>query len=363
MGREFARELSVVIPALDEAQALPGLLDQLADQRDVDLEIVVADGGSKDATRELARQSGARVVEAPRGRGAQMNAGARAASGEFLLFLHADSKLPSNDLLVHALAAQRDVLAREPGGRVAGHFPLRFERVSADHGFFFRNMEEKTATNRRDTINGDQAVLISASYFAELGGFDEQLPFLEDQRLAARIFDSGRWIVLPGHLVTSARRFESQGHHRLYTLMAIIMGMHAAGVEPFFERAPRVYAEQARADGLDVRPYLILVREILIQAGWRGAAGIAFRVGCYVRRQSWQPFFWLDAWLRPWIGEGRHPALRFHDRVFEPLTAHRWADALVATAVPLWFLCILPAGYAAADLIRRLRHRFGPTQS
>jgi hypothetical protein len=195
---------------------------------------------------------------------------------------------------------------------------------------------------------------MSATHFRELGGFDERLPFLEDQRPAGRIFDTGRWIVLPGHLVTAARRFESQGHHRLLTLMVVIMGMHEAHVDAFFQRAPKIYAAQADAKQLDVRPYLRLVRDILIGAGWRGATSIALDVGRFVRRQSWQPFFRLDVAARPLLGPGRYVALRCHDTVFHPLTSHIVADTRVASCVPVWFLVALPLGYAIAERLRRV---------
>jgi hypothetical protein len=77
-----------------------------------------------------------------------------------------------------------------------------------------------------------------------LGGFDERLPFIEDEHFAARIVQSGRWITLPSSLLSSARRFETEGHLRRYILMSIIMGMHAAGVDEFFRHAPKVYVAQ-----------------------------------------------------------------------------------------------------------------------
>jgi len=239
-------ELSVVVPTLDEAEALPELLAQLGQQAGIALEVIVADGGSRDATLEIAQAAGARVVHAPRGRGAQKNAGAAVARAAYLLFLHADSWLESPGLLRDALAALRDDLAKH-GGDAAGHFPLRFARAERGHARFYRGLEEKTACNRPDTVNGDQGALLRTAHFHALGGFDEELPFLEDQRLAARIFARDRWIVLPGRLVTSARRFESEGHYRRYTLMAIMMGLHAAGLEVFFSRARGVYVGQSEA--------------------------------------------------------------------------------------------------------------------
>lgn len=341
----------MIVPVLDEAEALPALLEQLRAQKDVSLEILVADGGSRDASAARAEAGGARVVQAPRGRAKQMNAAAAVALGDYLLFLHADSSLPSPVLLRDALAALR--AEAEHDARVAGHFALRFVRSAPGHDFLYRYMEEKTASNREGTISGDQGLLLSAAYFRELGGFDERLAFLEDQRLAARIFAHGRWLLLPDALHTSARRFEAEGHYRRYTLMSIIMGMHAAGVEEFFRRAPRVYVGQNETAGLSVRPYLTLVRDLLREAGPAGACGIAFRVGHYVLGNSWQVFFVWDVRLRRWLGPGRSPFLRFHDRVFRPLTDHAFGDALTGALVTGWFLGVLPVGYAVADWLRR----------
>lgn len=326
--------LSIIIPTLNEASALPRLLTQLRGQRGVELEIIIADGGSHDGTVAQAQAAGARVVAGARGRGRQMNAGAQAARGEWLLFLHADTELPSDSLLADALAALQNESARG-NGRIAGHFPLRFARADSGHDFFFRYAEGKTRLNRPYTINGDQGLLLSARYFRELGGYDESLPFLEDQRLAAKIFAEGRWIVLPGHLVSSARRFESEGHAQRYTLMAIIMGLHAAGVEEFFTRAPKVYAAQDETGRLDLRPYLRLIRQILHERGrWR----TLYRVGAFVRENTWQLFYYRDVKRN----DGRWHCLEFCDRCFYPRVANPLGDFLAAFLVSAWFYLWLP---------------------
>lgn len=338
-------DLSVIIPTLDEAQALPGLLQQLRAQQGLACEVVVADGGSADDTVALAQADGAHVTAAPRGRGAQMNAGARLARGEFLLFLHADSRLPSGGTLAAALAALRTAIAAH-GPRCAGHFPLRFVRRGGGHDFFYRYLEAKTALNRPGTINGDQGLLLAATYFQALGGFDERLPFLEDQRIAARIFEDGRWQVLPERLETSARRFEAEGAYRRYTLMSLIMGLHAAGADAFFTRAPRVYAAQSETGRLRLGPYLALARRVLREAGWRGASTMLLRAGRYARQNLWQMFFAVD------VARGRaaNPRLlRFHDRRMAPLLNHAAADVLAALLLAAWFLAVLPAACAVLE--------------
>ena len=336
--------LSVVIPTLNEAAALPTLLDQLRRQKGIELEIVVADGGSTDGTAARARAAGARVVDAPRGRARQMNAGAQAATADHLLFLHADSELTTTRQLREAVEALRAAAALH-GMRCAGHFALRFSRTGTGAAGLFRYLEAKTALNRPGTVNGDQGLLLAAEYFRELGGYDESLPFLEDARIAARIFDHGRFIVLPGVLVTSARRFDTEGPYRRYTLMSLIMGLHAAGANAFFAGARELYAAQSETGALRLSAHLALVRRVLRDAGLRGGLGILWRAGRYARQNAWQAFFWLDVAL----GLQRRPWLRFHDRAFRPLADNVVFDAIGTVAISLWFLLVLPVAYAVID--------------
>ncbi|HET8551338.1 MAG TPA: TIGR04283 family arsenosugar biosynthesis glycosyltransferase [Gammaproteobacteria bacterium] len=249
---EEAPIVSVCIPALNEAVRLPQLLAQLVAQRDVTLDIIVADGGSTDGSLQTLAAA-VRVVMGADGRGAQMNAAARMARGEWLLFLHADTQLNDSGLLADAVSALTAAQARAGHHRIAGHFPLRFERDRARHGLLFRYMEAKTALNRPGTINGDQGMLLSRRCFDSLGGFDESRTFLEDQDFAARVFAEGQWITLPGRLTTSARRFETLGPWRVYGFMALIMAAWKSGNDVFLQQVPALYA-RPRADGcLDLR--------------------------------------------------------------------------------------------------------------
>lgn len=243
--------VSVCIPVLNEAAHLPRLLMQLQAQRDVVLDIVIADGGSTDGSME-ALAPAVRVVTSARGRGAQMNAAARVARGALLLFLHADTQLDEPRLLADAVAALKAAQAEFEHDRVAGHFALRFERRQTGHALLFRYMEEKTALNRRGTINGDQGMLLPRAFFESLGGFDESRSFLEDQDLAERVFSSGRWVTLPGRLMTSARRFESLGARRVYAFMALIMAARETGNRAFLEQAPALYKRRWPDGRLDM---------------------------------------------------------------------------------------------------------------
>ena len=250
---DIAPLLSVIIPTLNEASHLPLLLGDLNIQQKITFEIIVADGGSEDATRSTAEEFGADFITAASGRGAQMNAAAERASGAHLLFLHADSRINDANLLSNAIDA---LMSKSPlQQRVAGHFRLRFIRSTARNKMAYRYAEEKSAFNRVNTTNGDQGLLLSRDFFRDLGGFDERMPFLEDQRITEKIRTQGELITLPGYLATSARRFETEGFHRRYILMSMMMGLYSIGEDSFFTRAPGVYRLQQDTGKLLLSPF------------------------------------------------------------------------------------------------------------
>jgi rSAM/selenodomain-associated transferase 2 len=331
--------LSVIIPALNEADHLPALLGDLCMQQGVSLEIVIADGGSVDATRAIAETFGVGFIAARRGRGAQMNAAAQAAAGDYLLFLHADSRIVDPDLLRHALSA----LTSEARGEelLAGHFPLRFLRTIPGNNLAYCYLEEKSALNRVNTTNGDQGLLLGKEFFRQLGGFAESLPFLEDQDLAEKIRAQGRWITLPGTLQTSARRFESEGFHRRYILMSMMMGLYSIGEKEFFARAPEIYRLQGETGKLCLSPFFRLIRSMMAGWGVGGSLRIFYRLGRYIRQNSWQIFFFIDVCLQPQPGRGRSPFLTFHDRIVASRTNFKLLDAVTGLLCFLWFIGIL----------------------
>ncbi|HET7570190.1 MAG TPA: glycosyltransferase [Gammaproteobacteria bacterium] len=290
---EEAPNVSVCIPALNEAACLPRLLAQLGAQRDVTLDIIVADGGSTDKSLQSLPQ-GVRAVAGANGRGAQMNAAARMGRGDWLLFLHADTQIYEPQLLADAVGTLAAAHTQAGHGSIAGHFPLRFERTQDRHGLLFRYMETKTRLNRPDTINGDQGMLLSRRFFDSLGGFDDSRMFLEDQDFAARVFAKGQWITLPGRLATSARRFETLGPWRVYGFMALIMAAWKSENEAFLKQVPELYA-RPRADGrLDLRA---AARSWL--ASWRAQAWPVRRrwglsLARYAGRNLWQVMLFIE---------------------------------------------------------------------
>ena len=347
-------ELTVIIPTLNEAAHLPTLLEELQCQQGIQVEIIVGDGGSRDATAATARRSGVKVVQAPRGRGIQMNRAAAQARGTFLLFLHADSHLPDPSFLARALAAFKPAREAASGGAVAGHFALRFRRTRRDHRAAYRFLEAKTRLNRCNTTNGDQGFLLTREFFFYLGGFSEELPWLEDQELAEKIRSRGRWITLPGTLATSARRFETQGFHSTYLLMSIIMGTYSTGLRQLFSRLPDVYAAAPKGGQthgkLLLGPCFQAIRSIQREdlKGWAKARAW-WRIGRYIRQNIWQIFYYLDVRTQPAAPWNQHPWLNFHDRRLAPVLANPLMDAMTGAACFMVIFGLLMPCYALAE--------------
>ncbi len=322
--------VSVIIPVVNEADHLPILLDDLKAQQDISLELIVCDGGSTDGSETLATAAGAMLVRTPKGRGVQMNAGVQHARGDYLLFLHADSRLNDCTLLKQAVCVLRAAIAEQSHQRIAGHFQLRFMRQQPGHTLSYRYMEEKTALNRPYTTNGDQGLLISRDFFQGLGGFDESLAFLEDQRLAEKIRQRGLWITLPGMLQTSARRFETEGLPKRYFLMAIIMGMYYADIREFFQLAPQVYRTQHETERLLLTPFLRLIWRIWQQRGIKQCGQDWLQIGRFVSQNIWQVFFFCDVLARPWLGPKRYPSTAIFDQLVQYWPRWRIWDASFA---------------------------------
>ncbi|MGQ9425870.1 TIGR04283 family arsenosugar biosynthesis glycosyltransferase [Gilvimarinus sp. F26214L] len=342
-GPERQHYLSILIPALNEVQTLPLLIGQLRDQQGVTLDIVVADGGSTDGTRGwLEQQADVRVVNTPPGRARQLNAAARAARYSQLLFLHADSGLSNPHLLRNALDHWRKYKAAA-AHPCAGHFPLRFTPSDERHRFAFAYLEAKSACNRRHTVNGDQGMLLDATFFEQLGGFDESLPFMEDQAIGDRIFANGQWMVLPGTLTTSARRFETEGFHGRYWLMGLMMACYWTGARGFFARARQVYPAQGQTRRLYLWPYMKVFWMFLWGAGPKQTLVYCYRLGRYASENSWQASFFLDVGLEHLSGKSSRAVSRFHDRLVAPLLRNPLAHGVLAVLV-IMVLGLVSAG-------------------
>ena len=285
-----------------------------------------------------------------------MKAAAEKASGAYYLFLHADSRIDDPYLLSNALDALQQ--EAQENCRVAGHFCLRFVRATKRNTLAYRYIEEKTASNRAGTINGDQGLLLAKKFFRQLGGFDASLPFLEDQRMAAKIRSQGVWITLPGSLQTSARRFEAEGFHRRYLLMSMMMGLYSIGELAFFTRAPEVYRVQEETGKLLLSPFFGLIWH-MIRHDWGlfGSIRIFYRLGRSVRQNFWQLFFFFDVWCRSLLGAGRYPCLNLYDRFIAPCINFRIVNALAGLLCFVWFMGILAPFFWLLDFqeLRKIR--------
>jgi rSAM/selenodomain-associated transferase 2 len=222
--------VSIVIPTLDEQAELPALLDALA-ALPGHWELVVADGGSGDATIAIARAHAARpqlVVVPGGGRAAQLNAGACAARGDVLLFLHADSRLPRDAYASLAEAWRAPAVA-------GGNFALRFD----GGGAFERVLGAVYALQRRHGFYyGDSSVWVRRETFERLGGYRE-IAIMDDYDFVRRLQRSGATRCLPGPATTSGRRWRAIGIPRTVLAWFLIRWLYVAGVSP--ARLQRLY--------------------------------------------------------------------------------------------------------------------------
>ena len=214
--------LSIIVPALDEAERIGALLTGLQAMRARGADVIVVDGGSTDATPTLAAPLADRVIAAPRGRARQMNAGAAQARGEVLLFLHADTTLP-DDADWHILDSLRQ------GKRVWGHFDVRINGRARTLRMVAALMNLRSRLSGIAT--GDQALFMTRAAFVSVGGFPDQ-PLMEDIELSRRLLTLSRPACLPGPAITSGRRWETRGVWRTIFLMWRLRWLYARGVAP-----------------------------------------------------------------------------------------------------------------------------------
>jgi len=216
-----AVRVSIVVPVLDEAAGIVAALQPLQAWRAAGHEVIVVDGGSRDASVELARPLADRVLHAPRGRALQMNHGAAAARGEALLFLHADTRLPPD-----ALPALQVALA---GGAGWGRFDVR---LSARRPLFRLIAGMMNLRSRLSGVaTGDQAIFVRRRLFEAVGGYPA-IPLMEDIALSRGLKHHGRPACLHQRVTTSSRRWERHGPWRTILLMWRLRFAYWRGVDP-----------------------------------------------------------------------------------------------------------------------------------
>jgi len=234
LGRSNGAMLSIITPVLNEEDGIAATLQALSPLRAHGAEVIVVDGGSRDRTVERARPLCNRLIAAPRGRATQMNAGAGAAGGDVLLFLHADTQLPADAdrLILEGLAA-----SGRPWGRfdvrIAGRHPL-FPLISAT-----MNLRSRLT----GIATGDQAMFVERSAFAAIGGFPD-IALMEDIELSRRLKRLRRPLCLRPRVSTSGRRWEKHGVVRTILTMwhlrlAFFFGVAPAKLAASYGYVPR----------------------------------------------------------------------------------------------------------------------------
>ena len=213
---------SIIMPVLNEEAELENQLMYLTRQyAHNDYELLIVDGGSSDGTVAIAQRFG-QIICSPRGRAAQMNAGAAIASGDILIFLHADTRLPDDAFwaIERALALPNVV-----GGafRLCFNCERRLYRLVA----YTINLRSRLRT----LFTGDQAYFIRASSFKAVGGYPDQ-PLMEDLEIITRLRKIGKVILLPQYVTTSARRHEKIGLLRSVLFMWYLRTLYKFGVSP-----------------------------------------------------------------------------------------------------------------------------------
>jgi rSAM/selenodomain-associated transferase 2 len=216
----LAAMISIVIPTFNEAHRVEAFLRRLLRQSG-DLQVIVADGGSEDGTWEiLSRFPQVERVFAARGRGNQMNEGAKVAQGEILLFLHADTALPPRGpQKIREVLADRAV--------IGGSFSLCFDHP----GLLFRILALGSRINHTYFTYGDQGLFLRALTFKKIGGF-RNIPVMEDLEIQKRLRGLGRFVKIPDPVLTSARRYLQNGPLRQHLLTTTLVSLFHLGVSP-----------------------------------------------------------------------------------------------------------------------------------
>ncbi len=219
LPRQVRDRISIIIPTLNEERSLPSALAPLIGREGI--EVIVADGSSTDRTADIACESGVRLVTTQRGRGRQLNAGAAVASGEVLLFLHADSRLPEQ--------FEAQIWSTLNKGQLAGAFRLRIDAP----GWGVRCVEwgANLRSKWRQLTYGDQGFFMRATDFYQMGGY-RNWPLMEDYELCGRLRTMGGVGLASGSVTTSARRWSRYGAFRNTLINQVCIAAYRLGVPP-----------------------------------------------------------------------------------------------------------------------------------
>ncbi|MEH2437980.1 MAG: TIGR04283 family arsenosugar biosynthesis glycosyltransferase [Nostoc sp.] len=225
-----AARISIIIPTLNEAENIKEAI--ATTQLGINIEVIVVDGGSNDDTVAIAQSLGVKIISSSPGRAVQMNRGAVAATGEILLFLHADTCLPTgfDDMVRTAL--------QQPG-TLAGAFKLRIDASLLSLRWV--ELGVNLRSHFYQMPYGDQAIFLTKAVFQQIGGFPE-LPIMEDFELMRRLKPIGQIVIIPTPIVTSARRWLQKGVFKTTLLNQIVIIAYLLGISP--KRICRWYRQE-----------------------------------------------------------------------------------------------------------------------
>jgi rSAM/selenodomain-associated transferase 2 len=224
----MSTNISIIIPALNEARAIGATLDAAARVQGL-TEVIVVDGGSADETVAVARARGARVVNSARGRGAQMHAGALAARGEVFWFLHADTLAPAD-------AASCIARALEDPRAVGGNFRICFDGTGRAARFLTWLYPRLRLLG---LAYGDSGIFVRRAAYERAGGF-RAFPIFEDLDLLRALWKQGRFVQAEACVVTSSRRFEGRSFALTFARWSLLQSLYWLGVSP--HTLARLYA-------------------------------------------------------------------------------------------------------------------------
>lgn len=215
-------QISIIIPVLNEEGSIEKILASLKKNSSMQniKEILVIDGGSKDATVHKASKHKATVLHSEKGRAKQMNLGAESATGEILYFIHVDT-FPPKDF-------DKSIIEAVLNNNEAGCFQMKFDSDSRFLGFF----AWFTRVNIKLCRGGDQSLFITKNLFKTTGGFDENYVVYEDNEFIGRLYEIGPFKILPRHVRTSARRYEERGEVALQYHFGMIHLKNYLGAGP-----------------------------------------------------------------------------------------------------------------------------------
>ena len=220
--------ISIIIPALNEEANLKKLLPYLRENNAGYVkEIIVVDGGSHDDTVRTAREFGAECIRSAKGRSRQMNAGAKAASSEVFYFLHADTLPPRN--------FDADIIQYTKTGIDSGCFTLRFDDAHPLLSFYSYFTKFSSTLLRF----GDQSLFVKKELFEKIGGFDESLIVMEDQKIVRECKKQGNFKLIQKPVITSAEKYRMNGAVKLQFVFSLIWLLYYLGVSQ--ERLKTIY--------------------------------------------------------------------------------------------------------------------------